>query len=109
MSTAQLAKRMGVAQPSVVALERSEAAGRIQLDTLRRAAEALDCTLVYALVPNRSLEETIQARAREIAAVELARIEHTMRLEDQAVTNRLTRAEHLDRLAKAVDPRTLWD
>ncbi len=65
MSTAQLAKRLGIKQPSLVALEQSEAKGTIELATLRRVAEALDCTLVYALVPNKPLESTIRdARAR---------------------------------------------
>ena len=53
MTAEQLAKRLGVKQPSVVALEQSEAKGTIELATLRRVAEALDCTLVYALVPNK--------------------------------------------------------
>src|SRR6266404_8337614 len=56
MSTAQLAMRLGVKQPSVVALEQSEAKGTIELATLRRVAKALDCTLVYALVPGKPLE-----------------------------------------------------
>ena len=56
MTTAQLAKRLGMKQPSVVAIEQSEAKGTIELATLRRVAEALDCTLVYALVPNKPLE-----------------------------------------------------
>lgn len=51
MSTSQLARRLGVSQPSVVALEQSEAKGSIELATLRRVAAALDCTLVYALIP----------------------------------------------------------
>ena len=40
MSTAQLAKRLGIRQPSLVALEQSEAKGTIELATLRRVAEA---------------------------------------------------------------------
>ena len=48
MSTAQLAKRLGIRQPSLVALEQSEAKGTIELATLRRVAEALDCTLSHA-------------------------------------------------------------
>src|SRR5450432_2560904 len=51
ITTAQLAKRLGMKQPSVVAIERSEAKSTIELATLRRVAEALDCTLVYASVP----------------------------------------------------------
>ena len=67
MSTAQLAKRLGIRQPSLVALEQSEAKGTIELATLRRVAEALDCTLVYALVPNKPLETTLRDRARAFA------------------------------------------
>src|ERR1700689_3974500 len=68
MSTAQLAKRLGIKQPSLVALEQSEAKGTIELATLRRVAEALDCTLVHALVPNKPLETTFRDRARVRAA-----------------------------------------
>jgi transcriptional regulator with XRE-family HTH domain len=55
MSSAQLAQRLKIKQPSLVDLEKSEAKGSIELATLRRVAEALDCTLVYALVPNKPL------------------------------------------------------
>src|SRR5215813_8399297 len=58
MTAEQLGRRLGVKQSSVVALEQSEAKGSIELATLRRVAEALDCTLVYALVPNKPLEQT---------------------------------------------------
>ena len=68
MTTAQLAKRIGVKQPSVVAIEQSEAKGTIELATLRRVAEALDCTLVYAFVPNKPLEAMVRdARAAVFA------------------------------------------
>ena len=72
MSSRQLAARMGVSQPAVSQLERSEVAGRIQLDSLRRAAAALDCELVYSLVPRASLEETLATRARALARRGLA-------------------------------------
>src|ERR1017187_1256120 len=86
MSTAQLAKRLGVKQPSVVALEQSEAKGTMELATLRRVADALDCTLVYALVPNKPLEATVRDRARTFARRRLQPVEHSMLLEDQKVT-----------------------
>lgn len=78
---AQLGSRIGVRPQTIEAIEKSEAAGTIQLNTLRRAAEALDCTLVYALVPNSSLQAVVEARARKIAIRELQRVAHTMRLE----------------------------
>src|SRR5262245_6603734 len=77
MSTAQLAMRVGVRQPSIVALEQSEARGTIEMATLRRIAEALDCKLVYALVPNQPLEQTVRARARLFARRRMEPIEHS--------------------------------
>jgi predicted DNA-binding mobile mystery protein A len=64
MSTYQLAKRMGVAQSTMNQMELAEARGAIQLSSLKRAAEAMNCTLVYALGPNGSLEDFLQKQAR---------------------------------------------
>ncbi len=83
MTGTQLGARIGVRPQTVEAIEKSEAAQARSNNTLRRAAEALDCTLVYALVPNSSLEAVIEARARKIATRELQRVAHTMRLEAQ--------------------------
>src|SRR2546427_12224304 len=47
MTTAQLAKRLAVAQPSVVGLEQAEASKAITLKTPERAARAPDCTRVH--------------------------------------------------------------
>lgn len=49
MTTAQLAERLGVSQPRAVAIEKAETTNSITLDSLQRAARALDCELVYAL------------------------------------------------------------
>lgn len=85
LTARQLARRMGKTHSVVVRLEGSEVADTITLGSLRAAAEAMDCTLVYAIVPNRSLTETARARATAIADAHLARVHHTMRLEDQAL------------------------
>jgi len=87
MTGSQLAARLKIRPPSLVDLEKSEATGAIQLKTLSRVAEALDCTLVYALVPKTSLEDAVQTRARKIALRDLKRVAHTMKLEDQSVEN----------------------
>jgi predicted DNA-binding mobile mystery protein A len=108
MSTAQLAKRAGVRQPSIVALEQSEAKGSIELATLRRIAEALDCKLVYALVPNQPLEQTVRERARLFARRRLDPIEHSMALEDQKAPRRDTEAL-IDEVLRETNPRRLWD
>lgn len=108
MSTAQLARRLGVSQPSVVALEQSEAKGSIELATLRRAAAALDCTLVYALVPNQPLEATVRDRARAFTRRRMEPVEHSMLLEDQGVTPKDTDAQ-LDEILRQTNPRFFWD
>ena len=81
-----LARRLHKA-PSVAAhLEGSEAEYRITLASLRDAADALGCQLVYALVPKGgSLQALAEARARTRASENVRSVEHSMALEDQAV------------------------
>lgn len=85
MTARQLAQRLGISQPSVAKFERSEEAETISLKSLRKVAEALDCTLVYAFVPNDSLEATLNQQAERRASELLQRVEHTMRLEAQGL------------------------
>ncbi len=47
----QLAKRMQVSPARVSVLEKDEKRGAVTLKMMQRAAEALDCSFVYALVP----------------------------------------------------------
>jgi predicted DNA-binding mobile mystery protein A len=108
ITTAQLAKRLGMKQPSVVAIEQSEAKGTIELATLRRVAEALDCTVVYALVPNKPLETTIRDRARAFGRRRRGPVEHSMLLEDQRVRGKDAEAQ-LDEIVRETNPRLFWD
>ncbi len=108
MSTSQLAKRLQVKQPSVIALEQSEAKGTMQMATMRRVAEALDCTLVYALVPNKPLEAMVRDRARSFARRRLEPVEHSMLLEDQKVTGQDFEAR-LDEFVRETNPRLFWE
>jgi len=85
MTTGQLAKRIGVSQPRAVAIENAEMKGSITLDSLERAAHALDCRLVYALVPRRPLEELVRERAERLACKRLESTRHSMALEAQNV------------------------
>jgi predicted DNA-binding mobile mystery protein A len=62
---AEAAGRMGVVQSDVYRMEYAEGRGVIELQTLRRAAEALGCELVYGLVPK---EGTLAKMAAAIDA-----------------------------------------
>lgn len=111
MSAAQLADRMGVSQPRIIAMEHGEAQGAINVKTLQRAAEALNCTLVYVLVPNEPLEQVVHDRSIRVAAERVANVEHTMRLENQP-TPAEARDAQLREVAESLvahTPRFLWN
>ncbi len=109
MSGTQLGQRMGVKAQSVADIEKSETSGTIQLKTLRRVAEALDCVVVYALMPRSSLEDMVQGKAREIARKELVRIAHTMDLEAQGLSQE-EREEQIETYVRDhLRERDLWE
>jgi predicted DNA-binding mobile mystery protein A len=85
MSQAELATLLSINQKSLHTLEASEAKKTIRLDSLEKVADALDCDLVYALVPRDSLENHYRDRAHSIASAQLAGIANTMALENQPV------------------------
>jgi len=86
MTLKELAMRMKSSLPVVAQFERSEAEYRITLKSLRQAADALGCELVYALVPKQgNIRELMERRAREEATNDVLAVEHTMALENQAV------------------------
>jgi predicted DNA-binding mobile mystery protein A len=111
MTTRQLAARMGVSQPRIVMLEKAEVDRSITLESLERAAEALGCRVVYALVPEKPLGETLNERASQIADQQLVSIDQTMKLESQGVTNSRVRNELRKHLAEKLlrRPARLWD
>lgn len=108
MTGVQLAKRLKISPQSVVALEKSEKNGAIKVETLRRAAEALGCTLVYALVPNTSLERAVSDRARKLAMRDLGRVAHTMKLEAQGTGDADLEARIEAYIRDNVSDRDLW-
>lgn len=111
MTTAQLGRRLGVSQPRIVELEHAEVSGSVTLHSLQRAAEALGCRLVYALVPDKPLAETVRKRAEEVADHRSSAIEHTMRLENQAVGDKRVARQLRERMIEELlrRPARLWD
>lgn len=108
MSSLELGRRMGIDNSNVVRLEQSERAGGIRLDTLRRAADALECDLVYALVPRRPLAEMVDEQARRRASALVQQVDHSMRLEDQQVEPSAVEAQLQQLTDEFVDKPGLW-
>lgn len=111
MTTRQLAKRLGKSQSVIVEMEKSEARDTLTLGSLRQAAEAMDCRLVYALVPNAPMEQLRRKRARQIAERRLSRASHSMALENQGLDSD-AQVQELERLTDDLlrgPPARLWD
>lgn len=87
MTTTQLARRLGVVQSRVVAIEQAEIGGRITINSLQKAAHALDCQLVYVLVPRQPLDDLVRSRARRLATKRMASARHNMVMEAQGVAH----------------------
>ncbi|GEL96053.1 mobile mystery protein A [Cellulomonas composti] len=108
MSTTDLARRLGVTPVAVRKLEASERAATVRLETLQRAADALGCDLVYAFVPRTSLTEFAEARARDVAAAQVRRVDNTMALEDQRVHSDDLELLRSERARVLLAGRDLW-
>lgn len=112
MSSAQLAKKMGKkAAQTIEDIQESEQSGAIKLNTLREVAEAMGCQLVYAVVPNKSINDLRGEQARALAKRKLKRVFHTMKLEEQGVSG-IEEQRELERMIKKLldgNPRKLWE
>jgi predicted DNA-binding mobile mystery protein A len=85
LSLTKVGKAIGATRSHVQALEKSEAAERITLRSLKKVAAAMNCELLYAIVPKSgTLEGLVEKRAYQAAATRVRAVEHTMALEDQA-------------------------
>jgi predicted DNA-binding mobile mystery protein A len=111
MSGKQLAERIHVKPPRITELEKAEMQGSVTLKTLQRAAEAMNCEVVYALVPKGDLESILKDQAQKAARRNLENVAHSMRLEQQGLSEK-ENARQMDRMvAEWVrnPPRWLWD
>lgn len=111
MTTSQLAERLSVSQSAISKYERSEREQAITLKTLRRVASALDCELVYAVVPRIPISERREKRAREVARRRIESVQQSMELEDQAISEeeKERQIEELTRELLDEWPRAIWD
>jgi predicted DNA-binding mobile mystery protein A len=111
MTGKQLARRMGVNNQRVARIEHDERPGNVTINTLRNAAEALDCVFVYCLVPKDSLEHIIRRRAKILAHKLMEQSSQTMMLEKQEL-DLTEKSKSLDALTDDIVnsmPKSLWD
>ncbi len=109
MTPRQLAERMGIALASLYQLERQEASDKANLQSLKKAAEAMECHLVYAFIPHDPLSEIIHKQAGK-RAKELVMLSHLqMEYEDQAVSEKNLK-DQIDELMETLkNSKNLWE
>lgn len=111
ISSRQMARFLAKSNADILAIEKREMGGNVTLETLEKAAAALGCRLVYAIVPEKgSLRERLDDQAKRAAERLVQKTRHSMRLEDQDTSDNDTQ-RHIEELASELkekfDPR-LW-
>lgn len=111
MPQSYLSRKLGVSQPTVAAYEQSEADETIQIATLKKVADAMECDFVYAFVPRGSLHRIRYSHAQNAAQRIVGAVDQTMALEDQAVPKRqlATRVDQLANELLTEHPKAIWD
>jgi predicted DNA-binding mobile mystery protein A len=99
MSGAQLAKKMDVTRARVAQAEHAELSGGATLKSMQAAAEAMGCRFVYAIVPEKRIEDVIMAQARKKAMALVGTASTHMALESQNLPNDKI-AQEIERLTR---------
>lgn len=97
MSGVQLARRLGMTRGLVSNTEKAELSGSVTIKNMQQMAEALGCRFVYAIVPDQSVKNVIDSRAREKAKQIVSKTSEHMALEKQDLSKDQIKFE-LDRL-----------
>jgi predicted DNA-binding mobile mystery protein A len=108
MSADQLAKKTNMATSSLYQLERGEEENKVNLQSLKKVAEALNCEVIYALVPREPLNEMIKRQAYTKAKNIVAESTLNMELEDQAVNQVETKQQIKELADKIRESKNLW-
>ncbi|MBP6534089.1 MAG: helix-turn-helix domain-containing protein [Arenimonas sp.] len=108
MSLDGLAERLAVSRSSAARLESSEQRETLQLDTLRRAAEALGCELAYVLIPKRPLQEMVELQRAAMVQQLNAKVHTHMALEGQDTPDSSLDEWRRQHGSELVSDRQLW-
>lgn len=107
MTLAKLGNVWGVSTPTIAQAERREVSGKVTVETLKTAAEAMNCEFVYMFVPKSEMKAFIEKKAYEKAKRILLNADLHMSLEDQKVKGDLeSRIQRLKR--KLIEEDNVW-
>jgi predicted DNA-binding mobile mystery protein A len=85
LTQVEVAEKISIKRQSYAQLESAEEEGAISLSSLRRAAEALDCELIYFIVPRGSPDRTFAelAASHDPTAAHASASAHSMSLKSE--------------------------
>ena len=86
MSGAQLGRKLGVSRASVSNTEKAELNGGVTLKAMQQMAEGMGCRFVYAIVPEKDIEDVVYRRALAKARQQVKAASIHMALEEQALS-----------------------
>lgn len=112
MTTTQLAKRLKLSRRRIAMIEHAEIRDETTLSTLRKVAEAMDCQLVYAILPKTTISQQIQKQARRFVIKHLVDVSHHMDLESQSVKDKSAIEAQINDLVEqclAKSLKSIWD
>ena len=111
MSSYVLAGRVGCTRANISTIEQREKKGTISLETLETIAQAMNCKLVYCLVPLESLDKILEDQARALARKRVKIINHSMSLEEQSLNPKQLQQQEDDLVQELLqgNPKRLWD
>ncbi len=89
LTLAKLGDLCGLATPTIAQAERREAEGKLTIETLRKAAEVMNCEFTYMFIPKSDMNKFIEQKAYEKARRILHTADTHMSLEDQKVESDL--------------------
>jgi predicted DNA-binding mobile mystery protein A len=110
MTTTELGRRAGISQSRISRLESAEIEGDLLLSSLQKLAEGMGMKFVYAFVPPTSITEMVGKQALKHAEKRMAKVNHTMRLENQEIDED-EKKRALETLAEQIlhqPPRNFW-
>lgn len=112
MTQAQLGKRIHIRFQNVQKIETSEEKKTITLQTLEKVARGLNCKVFYILIPEKTLEETVEKQIQKKAEEIINSVSHSMILEDQKINPKEMQIQ-LESIIEDIKKRTnismIWD
>lgn len=96
LTAAQLAKKIRAQASGVLHFERREVLKSATLASLDRAAQAMNCRLVWTIIPEQgynSLSEIVEKRALKLAMKLVKDVDKTMKLEAQGIPSEASRKQ----------------